>query len=86
MPQPVSVEPVKNTVFAIEYERPLRSNCDDQYFWMLFTSPTIRQSSRAFASVPVRHSPGGAAATVSLSRLPSGPEMPPPPASAFTRR
>jgi hypothetical protein len=28
----------------------------DRDFWMLFTSATMRQSWRAFASAPVRHS------------------------------
>src|SRR3954453_9148765 len=49
-PQPVLVEPVKKTVFAMSY----CGSVFDQYRCTLLTTPTIRQSSRAFASAPVR--------------------------------
>jgi hypothetical protein len=53
------------------------------------TSATIRQSSFAFASAPVRHSlpstcDGGACETLVPSRLPSPPPRPPPPESALS--
>jgi hypothetical protein len=47
---------VKKTVFTSRYCLPLRWKTPLQNFWTLFTTPTIRQSSRWFASAPVRHS------------------------------
>ena len=52
-PQPVLVEPVKKTVVAFVYCLPLSANEPFQYAWTLLTSPTMRQSWRAFASAPV---------------------------------
>src|SRR3954453_6770200 len=49
-PQPVLVEPVKKTVLATSY----CGSAFDQYCCTLLTTPTIRQSSREFASAPGR--------------------------------
>ena len=53
MPQPVSTWPVKKTVSTYWYCLLLRWKTPSQNFWTLFTTATMRQSSRVFASWPV---------------------------------
>ncbi len=47
---------MKKTVSAYGYCLPLRVKTPSQNFWALFTTPTMRQSWRVFASSPVWHS------------------------------
>ena len=47
---------MKKTVSTFWYCSPLRVKTPSQNFWTLFTTATMRQSSRWFASSPVRHS------------------------------
>ena len=68
-PHPVCIEPVKKTVSTCWYCLPLRWKTPFQNFWTLLTTPTIRQSSRWFASCAGLAVLGDRARRVALSDL-----------------
>src|SRR4029079_5910032 len=84
VPQPVSTWSVKKTVSAGWYCWLLCVKTSSQNFCTLFTTATMRQSSRWFASSPVLHSCETSEGVESsptrwLSSGPSCPGSPPPP-------